>query len=83
MKKTILAVAFMAIAMVSCQDKTKEKVEDATEAVGTEMDQKVDTMTTNVNSAVDTTKVKAGEAMEKAGNKMEKAGEKIKEAAKK
>lgn len=78
MKKTILAVAFMAIAMVSCQDKTKEKVEDAGEAVGTEMEQKVDTLATKAGEAVDTTKAKAGEALEKVGEKAKEAGKEMK-----
>ncbi|WP_396167544.1 hypothetical protein [Flavobacterium sp.] len=83
MKKTILAVAFMAVAMVSCQDKTKDKVEDATEAVGTEMEQKIDTVAEKAEGVVDTTKAKVGEALEKAGEKTKEAGEKLKEAAKK
>ena len=83
MKKTILAVAFMAVAMVSCQDKTKEKVEDATQAVGTEVEQKMDTVAEKAENVVDTTKAKTGEALEKAGEKTKEAGEKLKEAAKK
>lgn len=83
MKKTILAVAFMAVAMVSCQDKTKEKVEDATQAVGTEVEQKMDTVAEKAESVADTTKAKAGEALEKVGEKTKEAGEKLKEAAKK
>eukprot|EP01038_Epipyxis_sp_PR26KG_P020086 gene20086-28429_t len=82
MKKTILAVAFMAVAMVSCQDKTKDKVEDATEAVDTEMEQKIDTVAEKTESVIDTAKVKAGEALEKAGEEVKEAGEKLKEAAK-
>jgi PBP1b-binding outer membrane lipoprotein LpoB len=83
MKKTILAVAFMAVVMVSCQDKTKDKVEDATQEVGTEMEQKTDTVTEKTESVIDTAKVKAGEALEKAGEEAKEAGEKLKEAAKK
>jgi len=83
MKKTILAAAFMAVAMVSCQDKTKEKVEDATEAVGTEAGEKIDTLAQKTEEAVDTTKAKAGEALEKAGEKTKEAGKELKEAAKK
>ena len=83
MKKTILAVAFMAIAMVSCQDKTKDKVEDAAGAVGTEVEQKVDTLTTKAGEVIDTTQAKAGEALEKGAEKMDAAGKEMKEAAKK
>ena len=53
MKKTILAVAFMAVAMVSCQDKTKDKLEDAKEAVGAEVEQKMDTVAEKVEKAID------------------------------
>ena len=83
MKKTILAAVFMAVAMVSCQDKTKEKVEDATEAVETEAGEKMDTVAQKTEEVVDTTKAKAGEALEKAGEKTKEAGKELKEAAKK
>ncbi len=83
MKKTILAVAFMAVAMVSCQDKTKDKVEDATGAVGTELEQKMDTVTEKAETVIDTVQAKTGEALEKGAEKMDEASEKMKEAAKK
>lgn len=83
MKKTILALVFMGVAMVSCQDKTKDKVEDATQAVGSEVEQKLDTVVEQAEATIDTAKVKAGEALEKAGEKTKEAGEKLKEAAKK
>ena len=40
MKKIFLSVAFAAIAM-SCQEKTKEKLEEAKDAIGTEVEQKI------------------------------------------
>lgn len=83
MKKTILAVAFMAVAMVSCQDKTKDKIEDAAGAVATDVEQKVDTLTTKANEVIDTTQAKAGEALEKGAEKMDAAAEKLKDASKK
>lgn len=83
MKKTILTLAFMAIAMVSCQDKTKEKVEDATQAVGTEMEAKMDTVAAKANAAIDSTQAKAANALEKGAAKMDAAAEKMKEASKK
>lgn len=78
MKKTILAVAFVAIAMVSCDPK-KNKTGDPVEAPGTEVEQKIDTATQKTEEAVDTTKAKAGEVLEKT----EEAGKEVKEAAKK
>jgi PBP1b-binding outer membrane lipoprotein LpoB len=83
MKKTILAVAFMAIAMVSCQDKTKDKVEDATEAVGAEVEQKIDTVATKAGDVIDSTQAKAGEVLEKGAEKMDAAADKLKDASKK
>jgi hypothetical protein len=81
MKKTILAVAFVAIAMVSCDPKKSNTDEPAT--TGTEVEQKVDTIAQKTEEAVDTTKAKAGEALEKAGEKTKEAGKELKEAAKK
>lgn len=75
MKKTILAVAFVAIAMVSCDPK-KGTTGDPVETPGTEVGQKIDTATQKTEEAVDTTKAKAGE-------KTEEAGKEVKEAAKK
>lgn len=83
MKKTILALAFMAVALVSCGDKTKEKIDEAGEAVGTEMEQKVDTLVDKTGEAVDTTKAKVDEALEKTGEKLEETGKELKEAVKK
>lgn len=83
MKNTILALAFMAIAMVSCQDKTKEKIEDAREAVGAEVDQKMDTATDKVEKAIDSTQSKTGQILEKGAEKLNKAAGKLEEASKK
>lgn len=82
MKKTILAAAFMAVTMISCQDKTKEKVEDATEALGAEVEQKLDTVAEKASNAIDSAQAKTGAALEKGAEKMDEAAEKMKEAAK-
>ena len=74
-KKTILAVAFMAVAMVSCQDKTNAKVEDATEAVGTE----IETAAENTADAIDSTATKVGEDVKEGA---EEGAEKVEEVAK-
>jgi cell division protein ZapA (FtsZ GTPase activity inhibitor) len=82
MRKTILAVAFMAVAMVSCQEKTKDKIEDAHEAVGAEVEQKIDTVSQKVETAIDSTQSKTGKLLEKGAKNLDKAAEKLKEAAK-
>ena len=83
MRKTILAVAFMAVAMVSCQDKTKDKIEDAKEALGAEVEQKMDTVAEKVDKAIDSTQSKTGKILEKGAEKLDNAADKLKEAAKK
>ena len=45
MKKAILTVAMLAVVLVSCQDKTKEKLDEAKDAVSKEVEQKVDSIT--------------------------------------
>ena len=42
MKKTLLALAFVGALMVSCKEKTEDKVDEAVDAVGTEMTEAVD-----------------------------------------
>jgi len=83
MRKTILTVAFMLAVLSSCQDKTKEKIDDATEAVGTEIEQKVDTAKAKVDTAIDTVQSKTGKALEKGAEKIDDAADKLKEDAKK
>lgn len=82
MRKTILAVAFMAVVMVSCQEKTKDKIEDAHEAVGAEVEEKIDTVSQKVETAIDSTQSKTGKLLEKGAKNLDKAAEKLKEAAK-
>lgn len=84
MKKTILAVAFMAVVMVSCVDKKTEG--EPAQTVGTEVGEQIDTVAQKTEEVGDTTKAKAGEALEKAGEETEEteeAGKELKEAAKK
>lgn len=81
MKKTILAAALMAVVMVSCGDKKTEG--EPAQTVGTEVGEEIDTVAQKTEDVVDTTKAKAGEALEKAGEKTEEAGKEVKEAAKK
>lgn len=83
MKKTILAVAFMAVAMVSCQDKTKTEVDEAATAIGTE----VEATTETAGDAIDTTAgaVKEGvkDGVEAGAEKVEEVAKEVKEEAKK
>jgi hypothetical protein len=83
MKKALLGLAFIATLMTSCKKETKVEVNEATEAVGNEMGEAIDTAAAKVDAAVDSTKVKAGETLEKGAKKMDEAAEKLKEAAKK
>lgn len=72
MKKTILALALVStLAFVSCKETTEDKIEEATEAVGTEMEEK----TENAIDAIDSTATKVG-------NDMEEGAEKVKEVVK-
>jgi hypothetical protein len=90
MKKIFLSIAFAAIvvcftsslSLVSCQEKTKEKLEDAKDAIGTEVEQKIDTVTTKVETAIDSVQSKTGKVFEKGAEKIDIAAEKLKEAAK-
>ena len=83
MKKTIFTLAFVAIAMISCKDNTKEKMEDASEAIGTEVEQKIDSAAHKADIAADSVKVKTAKALEKSADKIDKAAEKLKKDIKK
>jgi hypothetical protein len=83
MKKALLGLAFIATLMTSCKKETKDEVKEATEAVGNEMGETMDTVAVKVDAAVDSTKVKAGETLERGAEKMDEAAEKLKEAGKK
>jgi phage-related minor tail protein len=82
MKKTILVAILLGFAVVSCQQKTKEKVGETTNAISEEVEQKVDTITANAENIVDSTQLKTGEALEKGAKKMDEAGKKLKKASK-
>lgn len=83
MKKTILTVAFVAIAMVSCKDNTKEKMEDASDAIKTEVTQEMDTLADKAETAADSAKAKTAKVLEKSAEKIDKAAEKLKTDSKK
>ena len=83
MKKTILTVGFVAIAMVSCKDNTKEKMEDASDAIKTEVSQEMDTLADKAETAADSAKAKTAKVLEKSAEKIDKAAEKLKTDSKK
>ncbi|MCO6175214.1 hypothetical protein NHF50_09155 [Flavobacterium sp. NRK F10] len=78
MKKTALALVFIAILTVSCKEETKEKIDDAADAVKTEVKEKIDTTAAKMEAHVDTLKVKTGEALGKGAEKLNEAAEEIK-----
>ncbi|MFT7251876.1 MAG: hypothetical protein ACI9FW_001627 [Flavobacterium sp.] len=70
MKKTILALAFVStLAFVSCKESTEDKIEDATEAVGAD----VETATKNAVDAIDSTTTEIGNDMKDGAEKMKEA----------
>ncbi|MFT5754092.1 MAG: hypothetical protein ACI924_001319 [Flavobacterium sp.] len=70
MKKTILALAFVStLAFVSCKESTEEKIEDATEAIGAD----VETATKNAVDAIDSTTTEIGNDMKDGAEKMKEA----------
>ncbi len=83
MRKIILGLAFLAAVTVSCKEETKEKLDEAKEAVTSEVEEKIDTATVKVEKAVDSLKAKTDKAIEKSTEKLDKAADKLKEAAKK
>ncbi len=57
--KNILLPLVIVILLVSCKEDTKEKVIDASKAVGTEVKESIDTVKDKAEKAIDTTKIKA------------------------
>jgi len=86
MKKILLSFAFVAIIM-SCQDKTKDKLEDAKNAVTEEVNETIDSAKIKAKAKLDSVKEKAKTKMDsaviKSANKMEEAAKKLKESVKK
>lgn len=86
MKKTILSLAFLGV-LASCQDKTKEKIDDATEAVTEDVKTIIDSAKLKAEAKMDTLKEKANAKVDsikvKAVDKMEESAKKLKESIKK
>ena len=84
MKKTLLGLAVVtALTFVSCKQETKDKVGVATDAIGEEMDQAVDTAAVKVDAAIDSTKSKISNKMKEGAAKMNQKADQMKEDAKK
>lgn len=81
MRKVFLGLMILALISVSCKDETKQKIEEANEAVGAEMKEKMDPASVQIDKAIDTLESKTGEVLEKGAEKLDKAADKMKEAA--
>ncbi|WP_445714872.1 hypothetical protein [Flavobacterium sp.] len=81
MRKVFLGLMILALISVSCKDETKQKIEEANEAVGAEMKEKMDSASVQIDKAIDTLESKTGEVLEKGAEKLDKAADKMKEAA--
>lgn len=83
MKKTLLTLAFVGALMVSCKEKTEDKIDTAADAAATEMTQAADSATAKVGAAADSAAVKVDKAVEAGATKVEDAAKDVKEAVKK
>ena len=81
MKKIFSGIA-LAIIMVSCQEETKEKVKEASEAVGADLKQAADSAKIEAKKAIDSSKVgeKAKSIIAIGAEKVEKGAKKVKES---
>lgn len=75
-KKIILSLALVSIVLVACQDKTKEKLDDAKVAVTEEVKETIDSAKIKAQTKIDSAKIKSAE-------KLEEAAKKLKESVKK
>jgi len=95
MKKIILSLAFTAVVvcfassltLVSCQEKTKEKIEDARDAIGQEVTTSMDSVQMKAEARMDSLKQKANAKVDsikiRSAEKMQEAAQKLKESVKK
>ncbi len=83
--KKILLFLTIATLLFSCKEETKEKVKEATNAVGADVKQSIDSVTEKAKKAIDTSKIKqkAKSLIIKGAEKVEEGAKKVKEAAKK
>ena len=81
MRKVFLGLVVLASISFACKEETKEKIVEANEAVGAEIEEKMDTASVKIDKAIDTLQSKTGDVLEKGAEKLDKAAGKIKEAA--
>lgn len=81
MRKIFLGIA-LATMLLSCQEETKEKVKEASEAVGAELKQAADSAKVKAKKAIDSSKVgeKAKSIIAIGAEKVEEGAKKIKES---
>ena len=84
MKRIILSLA-IAVLVMSCKEETKEKVKEASKAVGADIRQAADSAKVKAKKVLDSSKVgeKAKEIVAKGAEKVEEGAKKVKESAKK
>jgi hypothetical protein len=84
LKKLILTVAF-AMALLSCKEETKTKVQEATKAVSADMKIALDSAKVKASKVIDTAKVKAKAKViiGKGAEKLEESAKKLKESVNK
>jgi uncharacterized protein YcfL len=84
MKKVILSLAvIVSLLVVSCKESTQDKVEDATEAVGTEVQATANDAVETVDSTATEVATDVKEGAEAAANKVEETAKEVKEEVKK
>jgi vacuolar-type H+-ATPase subunit H len=86
MKKTITTLCLISL-LVSCKPETKEKLNDAKEAVGVEIKETIDSAKIKAETALDSTKIKIESKMDtivsKGAQKVEEAAQEVKKSIKK
>lgn len=81
MRKIFLGIALVTM-LLSCQEETKEKVKEASEAVGAELKQAADSAKVKAKKAIDSSKVgeKAKSIIAIGAEKVEEGAKKVKES---
>ena len=81
MRKIFLGIA-LATMLLSCQEETKQKVKEASEAVGADLKQVADSAKVKAKKAIDSSKVgeKAKSIIAIGAEKVEEGAKKIKES---
>jgi len=85
--KTIFVTLVFLVSLVSCKPETKEKLDDAKNAIGTEIKETIDSATIKAETVIDSTHIKVKSKVDtlvaKGAQKVEEAAKKVKESVKK